>query len=229
MSVEKHGPPDCEAHAVPKKWIKDKSRKAGGKWRCPECAKKTMASYRDRNADTLPETARKRRADRRADPEPNEKIKKSRRDSQRKQRAIMSAVGKIDPTYLSEDGLVIHARYERERNRWREADAIRRARIKGAMCPDCNGDKYQNHTQGICYICKVAEVEHVDHVVPISGGGPHCNRNFKGACASCNLAKSWVTWPGLESWETFLKERRVSHWRTPAPTVDQDSLAGDAS
>ena len=219
----------CEAHAIPKAWVKDKHRKAGGKWRCPECAKETMRSFRERNADVLPERDRKRMADRRADPKTNEKIKRSRRKSEHKRRVIMKAVGNIDPALLSEEGLVVQDRYEKERNRWREADAIRRARIKDAMCPKCNGDEYQQHTQGICYICKVARVEHVDHVVPISRDGPHCNDNFRGACAPCNLAKSWVTWPGQESWEVFLKERRMGNWQTPVQIADQDSLAGDAS
>jgi 5-methylcytosine-specific restriction endonuclease McrA len=204
--------PECKKHFVPKKWIKDRSRTVGGKWRCPECAKRTMSDYRERNAETLPEIDRQRMADRRADPETNEKIKGSRRASAKRRREVMNSVSRIDPIYLSEEGMRMIERKERENEVGRMKGAIRRAREKDAMCPHCEASEYQNHTSGTCYICSSSLVEHVDHVLPISRGGLHCNDNLLGACAQCNLSKSYRTWPGHPGWEDFISEKRRSTW-----------------
>ncbi|WP_367582345.1 HNH endonuclease [Tsukamurella tyrosinosolvens] len=45
-----------------------------------------------------------------------------------------------------------------------------------------------------CWICKAADFEHVDHVKPISKGGPHLLSNLRPSCARCNWAKG-DKWP----------------------------------
>lgn len=42
---------------------------------------------------------------------------------------------------------------------------------------------------GTCAYCP-ADAEHLDHVVPISKGGPDAAHNLLPACAPCNLSKS---------------------------------------
>ena len=200
--------PLCDSHAIPKKWIGDRSRKAGGKWRCPACAKKTMSGFRKRNADTLPQRDRERMAKRRANPETNKKIRRSRRHSARKSRRIMSAVYELDPELLSEEDLILWERMNKEKLRWREAASIRKARMKNAICPHCEGGGYMEHASGTCYICHNADVSHVDHVIPLAKGGMHCDENFLGACAPCNWSKGSRTWPGERGWEDFVSEMR---------------------
>lgn len=51
-----------------------------------------------------------------------------------------------------------------------------------------------------CVYCG-APHEHLDHVVPLSKGGPHCVSNLRTSCASCNLSK------GHSMLEVFLKRR----------------------
>lgn len=45
-----------------------------------------------------------------------------------------------------------------------------------------------------CWMCKSTEDIQVDHVKPLSKGGPHMLANLRPACRPCNLAKS-DRWP----------------------------------
>ena len=46
-----------------------------------------------------------------------------------------------------------------------------------------------------CWICgDRADVMHIDHVKPLSKGGPHMLSNLRPACAPCNLSKA-AQWP----------------------------------
>tara|TARA_R110001606_G_scaffold297277_1_gene445029 strand:- start:3699 stop:4424 length:726 start_codon:yes stop_codon:yes gene_type:complete len=45
-----------------------------------------------------------------------------------------------------------------------------------------------------CWICKVADFEHVDHVKPLAKGGSHMLSNLRPACARCNCSKK-SKWP----------------------------------
>jgi len=44
-----------------------------------------------------------------------------------------------------------------------------------------------------CWMCE-GPFEHVDHVKPLSKGGPHILANLRPACASCNASKN-DRWP----------------------------------
>jgi len=46
-----------------------------------------------------------------------------------------------------------------------------------------------DHDDALCYWCGCADVEHVDHVHPISLGGPAVPSNEVPSCAPCNLRK----------------------------------------
>lgn len=45
-----------------------------------------------------------------------------------------------------------------------------------------------------CWMCGSRDWSHVDHVKPISAGGPHCLSNLRPACVACNCAKGGQ-WP----------------------------------
>lgn len=47
---------------------------------------------------------------------------------------------------------------------------------------------------GRCWICREAPFEHLDHVKPLSAGGPHMLSNIRPACAACNIRKG-SRWP----------------------------------
>lgn len=47
---------------------------------------------------------------------------------------------------------------------------------------------------GLCWICRAAPWEHIDHVKPLSKGGPHMLANLRPACARCNSSKK-DRWP----------------------------------
>lgn len=47
---------------------------------------------------------------------------------------------------------------------------------------------------GLCWICREAPWEHLDHVKPLAAGGPHLLANLRPACAPCNLTKH-AQWP----------------------------------
>lgn len=42
---------------------------------------------------------------------------------------------------------------------------------------------------GKCWMCRKAEWEHVDHVIPLAAGGSAWPSNLRPACAACNMAK----------------------------------------
>ena len=167
-----------------------------------------LAQYRAENADRLTPLDRERMATRRANPETNEGIKLVRRKSMKKARTLMGAISKVDPIYLSDDGLIIWQRAEEEKLRWREAAATRKARELKAMCPRCGGDRYNEIASGACWICERMPSEQTDHVIPLSNGGMHCNENFRGACEPCNKSKGFRNWPGQPGWDEFLENKR---------------------
>lgn len=47
---------------------------------------------------------------------------------------------------------------------------------------------------GMCWICRTAPYEEIDHVKPISMGGTNWPANLRPACRKCNLAKG-AQWP----------------------------------
>lgn len=49
-----------------------------------------------------------------------------------------------------------------------------------------------------CWMCKSGPYEELDHVKPLSKGGPHILSNLRPACKSCNQAKH-ANWPFLAS------------------------------
>lgn len=196
----------CQIHQIKKSWMKDSSKKGGGRWRCRECSRQHSRNYRTSNASTLTQVDRERMAKYRETS--NDRIKLNRNNSQRKWRRIMTAVLRLDKKFLSTAGLKLMERAMEERHRLREMSAIRRANELRATCRKCRGNGYAAAATGPCWICLSRPASETDHVVPLSKGGRHCNNNFLGACGSCNRSKSYRVWPGQPEWKSFLASRR---------------------
>jgi YgiT-type zinc finger domain-containing protein len=50
--------------------------------------------------------------------------------------------------------------------------------------------RHPDHDDSLCYWCGSDEIAHVEHVMPISLGGPATESNEVPSCADCNLRKS---------------------------------------
>ncbi len=68
----------------------------------------------------------------------------------------------------------------------------RRARILEATVYDFDIQAIRDridYYEGLCAYCSTGVYEHLDHVIALARGGPHCPANFRPACAACNLSK----------------------------------------
>lgn len=73
-----------------------------------------------------------------------------------------------------------------------QQNETRRAREAGAAVEEINYKRIYKRDRDICYLCgrKVKKTErHLDHVVPLSRGGPHSEDNIRVTHARCNLMK----------------------------------------
>lgn len=59
-----------------------------------------------------------------------------------------------------------------------------------------------------CWMCG-SSADTIDHVKPLSKGGPHLLANLRPACRSCNSAKR-DHWPGPAGLEKFIRRHRES-------------------
>lgn len=86
-------------------------------------------------------------------------------------------------------------RYRKERpDVWRKNNALRRARKnKAKIFGEVDFDKILKRDKGKCWLCrkKVAKKDlSFDHVIPLSKGGEHSERNIRVAHLSCNCSKN---------------------------------------
>ncbi len=93
------------------------------------------------------------------------------------------------------------ARYAETTQKWREANRLRLANKehrrnvlkRNGTISEFTVDELKLRLSvfgGNCAYCNDAEWAHMDHVKPLSLGGPHCLSNLRPACAHCNLSKS---------------------------------------
>jgi 5-methylcytosine-specific restriction endonuclease McrA len=82
--------------------------------------------------------------------------------------------------------------YSRTHPEWKRAqDAARYAMTRGAVDAErFTLDEIAARDHGICYLCgREAQSPTMDHVIPVSLGGPHTRVNVRLACRSCNSRK----------------------------------------
>lgn len=98
------------------------------------------------------------------------------------------------------------AYYRAHSDVFKEAARARKQKIRGAtVVPFTSGQLLDRLSMfgGKCWMCKcplTRKNQHIDHVKPISKGGPHMLANLRPACASCNLSKG-DRWPILPGWQ----------------------------
>lgn len=71
---------------------------------------------------------------------------------------------------------------------WRLIDKKRRRGGEGF----CTKEQYAARwamTGGMCWICRVAQADTIDHVIPVSRGGTNWPANLRPACMDCNRRK----------------------------------------
>ena len=184
--------PICEKHGCEKTWVKNKTKKAGGQWTCPECQREARFKYRLRHPERKAASERKWRQ---ANP-----TKKS---------AINTKWNKANPECLRAN-----------EHRWRKANretkrAIverRRASKLNAIVSDrpvtpAMEAERKNLFGGCCY-CGSQRKLSLEHVVALTDGGLHVEENLLGACHSCNSSKGSRP---VEMWyrsQSFFSEQR---------------------
>lgn len=90
-----------------------------------------------------------------------------------------------------------HKNLEESRAKVREKANYRRARKANTAIEPVDEEKIYELYNYTCIYCGVIENLSLDHIVPLDGGGPHCEDNLVVACRSCNSSKH--TKP-LEDW-----------------------------
>lgn len=129
--------------------------------------------YRERNADELRAYRQTRRDE--------------RREAQRRWRQAHP-----------EDHRAISRRWTEQNPEKARALRLRRdERVAAAGWTNVTADGVRSRVEyygGLCWICRSAPYEHLDHVKPLAAGGPHILANIRPACAACNSSKR-DRWP----------------------------------
>lgn len=88
------------------------------------------------------------------------------------------------------------AHYQANKARYSERGRLRRARERAATIIPFSPKDLDARMSVFGHRCAYCggPFEHVDHVKPLSRGGPHCLSNLRPSCAECNLRK-FVTSP----------------------------------
>lgn len=90
----------------------------------------------------------------------------------------------------------------------REKCQRRRARKKGCVVSDADIHAVVEQAGGRCSLCNAfvpEELRHIDHIIPLSKGGPHSQENLQLLCYWCNSSKG-AKLPGEVKPETWRKK-----------------------
>jgi 5-methylcytosine-specific restriction endonuclease McrA len=71
---------------------------------------------------------------------------------------------------------------------YRAANHRRRSRLLGGLSAKEIG-RLLAEARGRCFYCRNAAKLEIDHVIPISRGGPHAIGNLVASCRPCNMKK----------------------------------------
>lgn len=140
--------------------------------------------------ENLDELARRRRTDRQSRPDHYKQVRGVWEDANREAlNQRMRDWRKLNPDYAR------RAYWSNPENA-RDKSARRRACRAGARSIPFTVEQLEARLAYYgfrCWICR-APWEHLDHVKPLSKGGPHMLSNLRPACAECNLSKG-SQWP----------------------------------
>lgn len=92
---------------------------------------------------------------------------------------------------------------ETERQRFREVSRKRKQLKDGNRLPSGTVLAIGEQQRWRCAVCRkgIRKAYHMDHIIPLAGGGQHTPRNIQLLCAPCNLAKA------AKQPEIFMRER----------------------
>jgi hypothetical protein len=86
--------------------------------------------------------------------------------------------------------LAYQRQYDREHlNKKKERKRRRHAIKKRVSVSEVNTQKIYDTYNNTCIYCGAVENLTIDHVVPLAGGGAHCEDNLVVACLHCNCSK----------------------------------------
>lgn len=200
----------CEAEKPVQDFYADRSRPDGYSSRCKTCKCSSQRSYHEKNRPARNAAVRARRA---ADPEPH------RASSRKWKRENPEAASASAKRYYAENREAVLSRvadyYRRHPDRVRasseaaeakrpefyraiarECSSRRRALRRGAVSLPFTAEQLvarMRYFGNLCWMCG-EEADTVDHVKPLSAGGPHMLANLRPACRSCNCRKR-DQWP----------------------------------
>ena len=188
MAQALHTAPVCEKHGCEKKWSKDKSRKAGGRWRCLACKREeSKEQYWANPKKSIACTLRWAKAN------PKRKAATSFRWAEANPEKIVASTHKwtkANPEKRKE----ACDRWKEENPEKVKAQGHRhRARLRNATVPG------QPVTAAAiaerlalfdgCAYCDADKKLTIDHFVALNNGGLHVASNLVGACGCCNSSK----------------------------------------
>jgi 5-methylcytosine-specific restriction endonuclease McrA len=151
----------------------DKSKRDGRRSKCKTCVSLIDRKRRETNPERHRMNARRWQ---------QANYERNRNNSRRWQQANRDITRKYDRTRYSK-------RYKSNPEYYYELNRRRRARKAATVPQRWRRSECPNH---LCYWCGTEitpDTTHVDHIMPLSLGGPHTPENTASTCAPCNLAK----------------------------------------
>lgn len=93
------------------------------------------------------------------------------------------------------------------RARRAQSDALRGASIRASRCAPITASALTARMAYFGFVCWMCggPFEHVDHVKPVSRGGPHILSNLRPSCAPCN-SKKRDKWFGPKTLSVFIRQ-----------------------
>jgi 5-methylcytosine-specific restriction endonuclease McrA len=122
-----------------------------------------------------------------------ERVKGYGRGYRKANRAILNERNRRWSESNPEKDRLIHKKWRSaNKDKKRAENHRRRARKLGCSISPADLTEVVERSGGLCGLCRsyVPEgLRHIDHVVPLSAGGQHCQDNLQLLCALCNLRK----------------------------------------
>ena len=182
MNQALHTAPVCEKHGCEKKWINDRSHKAGGAWKCNQCRNKAFQLKTGAKPRIL--------APLKSDSPPI--CQKHKCNFVWRNCKSIEAKGQWQCPECSKE----------RTSKWRKANSSkncarvqrRRARKHNATVPGRHVtaaiEAERKALFGGCCFCDSQEKLTLEHMVALNNGGLHVEENLFGSCKSCNSSKN---------------------------------------
>lgn len=186
----------CQITKPATEFYKDKSRKDGLNRLCKECTKRDNKKRYKENAQARREHGKKyRQKNKKLLAEKDRLRYLEKRDIKREWNAQYRQANREKMAEYKVAWRINNR--ERYMELRRKNESARRARRFSSQVEELDLELIQSRVDyygGKCWICKIGPYEHLDHVKPLSKGGPHMLSNLRPACEPCNISKG-NKWP----------------------------------